>query len=140
MLYLACQAASTQMEQINPIFPGVDGMVYWNENRPSFTSDINALNPYFEPGSELEEDYSLIGWSQDIDGNDSLYIIWDNVIGYNTGLSSHPQMVIDDQNRIFLVYSSVTENFYYGTPPESNFRHIWIRSSPDWRNLLGYIL
>ncbi len=71
-------------------FPGVDGVAYWNENRPSFSSDINALNPYGEP-TELEEDYSLIGWSQDVNGNGTLDLIGDiTATAYNTGLSSHP--------------------------------------------------
>jgi hypothetical protein len=108
-------------------FPGVDGVVYWNENRPTFSSDVNALNPYGEAGTELVEDYSLIGWSQDIDGDGSLNILPD-IAAYNTGLSSHPQITIDDQNRMFVIYSSVTENYDNGT---SNFRHIWARTSPD---------
>ena len=56
-------------------FPLVDGVGYWNENRPTFSNSLEALNPYGEAGSELEEDYSLIGWMQDLDGNDSLDIL-----------------------------------------------------------------
>jgi hypothetical protein len=118
-------------------YPAVDGVVYWNENRPTFSDDINALNPYDDATyTELEEDYSLIGWSQDVDGDGELEIVWDgvNATAYNTGLSSHPQMVVDEQNRIFVLYSSVTENYEYGAG-ESTFRHIWVRSSPnggDW--------
>ncbi|MCD4731905.1 MAG: T9SS type A sorting domain-containing protein [Bacteroidales bacterium] len=108
-------------------FPGDDGVIYWNENRPAFSNDINALNPYGHPDSELEEDYSLIGWSQDINGNDTLDIL-DEWGTYNTGLSSQPQMIIDDMNQIFVVYSSVTEGYNDGT---ANYRHIWVRSSPN---------
>lgn len=108
-------------------FPGVDGVAYWNEDRPSFSSDKNALNPYGHPDSELEENYSLIGWSQDVDGDGQLNILAE-LASYNTGLSSHPQITIDDQNRIFILYSSVTENYDNGT---SNFRHIWVRTSLD---------
>ncbi len=108
-------------------FPGVDGVAYWNENRPTFSSGMDALNPYGEPGSELEEDYSLIGWSQDIDGDGSLNIL-PEIAAYNTGLSSHPQIIIDDQNRLFVIYSSVTENY---DNTFSTYRHIWIRTSPD---------
>ena len=43
-------------------FPGVDGIGYWNETRPAFSNDMNALNPYGEAGSELIEDYNLIAW------------------------------------------------------------------------------
>lgn len=108
-------------------FPGVDGVVYWNENMPAFSNDINALNPYGDLASELIEDYNLIGWSQDVDNNGSLDILSEWGF-YNTGMSSQPQMLIDDQNRIFVVYSSVTEGFNNGI---SNFRHLWARSSPN---------
>ncbi|MEZ5199026.1 MAG: hypothetical protein R2764_22385 [Bacteroidales bacterium] len=53
-------------------FPGVGGIGYWNEDRIPFSNNVNALNPYGEPGSEMIEDYNLIGWSQDIDGNGEL--------------------------------------------------------------------
>lgn len=120
----------TQSEEVGYYSAGVDGVVYWNENRPPFSNDINALNPYGEPGTELEEDYSLIGWSQDVNGNDTIDILWDGVgvAGYGTGLSSHPQIVVDDLNRIFVVYSSVTEDYDNGT---SNYRHLWARSSTN---------
>jgi hypothetical protein len=108
-------------------FPGVDGVVYWNESMPSFSSNKNALNPYGHPDSELEEDVSLIGWSQDVDGDGQITFL-DPLATYNTGLSSQPQMVIDDQNRIFVIYSSITETFSNGV---SNYRHLWARSSPD---------
>lgn len=108
-------------------FPGVDGVAYWNENRPSFSSDMNALNPYGEAGSELVDNYSLIGWSQDVDGDGTITLL-DELATYNTGLSSHPQMVIDEQNRIFVIYSSITETFSNGV---SNYRHIWARTSLD---------
>jgi len=45
-------------------FPEVGGIGYWNEDRSTFSNNINALNPYNHPDSELEENYSLIGWTQ----------------------------------------------------------------------------
>lgn len=114
-------------------FPGVDGVVYWNENRPAFSDDINALNPYGDPASELVDNYSLIGWSQDLNNNGVLDIMseWGY---YNTGLSSQPQIVIDDQNQIFVIYSSVTEGFDNGT---ASYRHIWVRNSPSMGDYWG---
>lgn len=106
-------------------FPGVDGVVYWNEDRPTFSNDINALNPYGHEDSELEEDYSLIGWSQDLDNNGTIDIL-DEWGFYNTGLSSQPQLIVDDMNQVFVVYSSVTEGYDNGT---ASYRHIWARSS-----------
>lgn len=107
-------------------FPGVDGVGYWNENMPAFSSDMNALNPYGEPGTELVEDYNLIGWSQDLDGNGTLDIL--DIAVYYKSLSSMVQICIDDQNRLFVVYSSVTESYNNGS---QNYRHIWTRTSPD---------
>jgi len=111
-------------------FPYSDGIVYWNENRPTFSNDINALDPEGHPDSELIEDYSLVAWSQDLNGNDTLDIM-DEWGDYNTGLSSQPQLIVDDLNRLFLIYSSVTEGYNDG---EANYRHIWARysSNGEW--------
>jgi len=108
-------------------FPGVDGVVYWNEDRPVFSDDINALSPYGDVGSELVEDFNLIGWSQDLNNNGTIDIL-DEWGYYNVGLSSQPQIVIDDQNRIFVVYASVTESFDNGT---ASYRHLWARASTN---------
>jgi hypothetical protein len=97
---------------------------------PTFSSGLHALDPYGHPDSELEEDVNLIGWSQDIDGNGELDILWEGIndAAYNTGLSSQPQIAIDDMNKIYVLYSSVTEGFDNGA---SSYRHIWARTSPD---------
>jgi len=108
-------------------FPYVDGIGYWNEDMPAFSDDLNALNPYDDaPYSELVEDYNLIGWSQDVDGDGELTFAAE--IGtYYLGLSSMPQIVIDDVNTMYLVYSSTTETFDNGA---TNYRHLWARVSP----------
>jgi hypothetical protein len=107
-------------------FPGVDGVGYWNETRPSFSNDLNALNPYGEAGTELIEDYNLIAWSQDINNNGTLDIL--DIAVYYKSLSSMVQLVIDDLNQLFLVYSSVTETYDNGV---QSYRHVWTRTSPD---------
>ncbi|MCD4696575.1 MAG: glycoside hydrolase, partial [Bacteroidales bacterium] len=108
-------------------FPGVDGVGYWNEDMPTFSSNINALNPYGHPDSELVENYNYIGWSQDIDGNGELDIL-DDWGTYYLGLSSMVQIIVDDLNHVFIVYSSVTEGFDNGI---QNYRHLWARTSTD---------
>ncbi len=116
-------------------FPAVGGIGYWNENRPSFSNNLNALSPYGHPDSELEEDYSLIGWTQDINGNGQLEFL-DDWGTYYLGFSSMPQIVVDDMNRIFVVYSSVTETYDNGI---QNYRHLWGRYSLDgytWSSFL----
>lgn len=112
-------------------FPLVDGVGYWNEDRPTFSGNMNALNPYGDPASELIEDYSLIGWAQDLDNNG----IWDilgDVGTYYLGASSMPSITVDDQHRVFVVYASVTEFFNNGL---QDYRHLWCRASTnggDW--------
>lgn len=111
-------------------FPLVDGVGYWNESRPTFSNTMDALNPYGEPGSELVIDYSLIGWAQDINENGT----WD-IIGevglYYVGASSMPQIIVNDQGEMVIVYASVTETYNNGT---QDYRHLWGRYSPngDW--------
>jgi len=106
----------------------VDGLGYWNEDRPAFSTNKNALNPYGHPESELVVDESLIGWGQDVNGNGYIELLddWGRYRGH--GMSTMPQMVIDDQNKVFVVYTSVTEMFDNGT---QNYRRLWIRSSLD---------
>ena len=108
-------------------FPFVDGIGYWNENMSAFSDDVNALSPYGDPGSEIIEDYNLIGWSQDVNENGELDLITDTYGQYYLGLSSMPQLVLDGNN-IYLVYSSMTETY---DNTEKNYRHIWARYSED---------
>ncbi|MEZ5147249.1 MAG: hypothetical protein R2759_09245 [Bacteroidales bacterium] len=91
---------------------------------PAFSNNLNALNPYDHPDSELEENYNLIGWSQDIDNNGTLDFT-DEIGLYWLGLSSMPQLVVNDWGQLYLVYSSVTEGYDNGL---KNFRHLWIRA------------
>jgi hypothetical protein len=92
----------------------------------AFSNDLNALSPYGDPGSELVEDYNLIGWSQDVDGDGTITFVGD--IGtYYLGLSSMPQLVINS-NDLYLIFSSVTETYSNGT---ANYRHLWERTSLD---------
>lgn len=106
-------------------YPGEDGIGYWNEDMPAFSNNLNALNPYGHPDSELIDDYNLIGWSQDLDGNGELDLA-DDWGAYNVGLSSQPQIVVDDMDFIYVVWSSVTESYDNGL---LNYRHLWARGS-----------
>jgi len=114
--------------------PAVDGIGYWNEDLPVFSSDINALCPYPDcENSELTEDLTLIGWSQDLNGNGQIDLTG-SLMNYSVGLSSQPQIVIDEMDRLYVVYSSVTESYDNGL---ANYRHLWARGSWDegaWGN------
>ncbi|MBC8486166.1 MAG: T9SS type A sorting domain-containing protein [Bacteroidetes bacterium] len=112
-------------------FPFVDGVAYWNESMPTFSNNLNALNPYGHPDSELIDDYNLIGWTQDVNGDGEITFVGtgtENIGIYYLGLSSQPQIIIDDNDLIFVVYSSVTETYDNGM---QNYRHLWERTSWD---------
>ncbi|MEZ5197853.1 MAG: hypothetical protein R2764_16145 [Bacteroidales bacterium] len=56
------------------------GIGYWNEDRPTFSNDVDALCPFSDcQYSELIDDYSLIGWMQDVNGSGELDILWDGI-------------------------------------------------------------
>ncbi|MCF8367782.1 MAG: T9SS type A sorting domain-containing protein [Bacteroidales bacterium] len=114
-------------------FPAVDGVGYWNESRPVFSNNINALNPYGHPDSELEENYSLIGWSQDINNNGTLDILDDWGL-YYLGFSSMPQICFSEFYGLVVIYSSVTEVYDNGL---QNYRHLWARASINEGNNWG---
>ncbi|HLN52567.1 MAG TPA: T9SS type A sorting domain-containing protein [Lentimicrobium sp.] len=117
-------------------YPFVDGIAYWNEDMPVWSGgDMEALNP-----DNLEQSGNLAGMMQDLDDNGEVDLIgtnYQNLGLYYVGLSSMPQLTIDDQNRIFLVYSGVAEGFDDGT---QMYRHLWARVSLDggttWGNYL----
>jgi len=113
-------------------YPGVGGIGYWNEDRATFSGDTMALCPYSDcEYSELVEDYSLIGWTQDLNGNDTIDVEDAlDLATYYLGFSSMPQIHIDDQNQMFVVYSSITES-YTGGLANQTFRHLWCRTSPN---------
>jgi len=114
-------------------FPLVDGLGYWNENRPTFSDDHHSLDPYGDPASELVEDYSLVGWAQDVNNNGT----WD-ILGevglYYIGTSSMPTITVDDQNRVYIVYAGITETFDNGI---QDYRHLWARGSNNSGNFWG---
>lgn len=106
-------------------FPGIGGIGYWNEDMPTYSNNINALNPYEDPESELVEDYNLIGWEQDVNGDGELTYL-DEWGTYYVGFSSQPQIIIDDMDYKYVVFSSVTETYDNGA---MNYRHLWARGS-----------
>lgn len=112
-------------------FPFVDGVAYWNESMPPFESD--NFKTTLHPDSLFESGH-LIGWSQDVDNNGSLDFLegGSEVLGtYYMSLSSMPQLTIGANNKMALLFSSVTEGFDNG---EQQYRHIWARAAADGVN------
>ena len=119
------------------VFPEVDGIGYWNETMGPFTNDLDALAPpgYGYANSEMIEDYNYIGWMQDVNGNGTIDLNSQIMWYTEMGASTMPTITIDDQDRIFVLFSSTTETYEYDI---YNYKHIWERSFSDgtWHSII----
>lgn len=91
-------------------YPFLNGIAYWNETmEPWIDTDINTLDPdvLFETGN-------LIAYNLDLNNNGVLDIV-DDYGKYDVGASSMPQLVIDQYNDIWMIYSGVTEGYDNGS-------------------------
>ncbi|MDP2423453.1 MAG: T9SS type A sorting domain-containing protein [Bacteroidales bacterium] len=116
-------------------YPFVGGIGYWNTDmEPWSTSDSTT----FDPDNLLATGH-LIGWEIDMNGDG----VWNlagtatSTVGfYYIGSSSMPQIVIDENNVMFMVYSSVTEGYQIF---EQNYRQLFGRISSDGGQTWGQI-
>jgi hypothetical protein len=103
-------------------FPFTDGIAYWKEGDPAFTD----LNP-----DAVYTNGKLIAWTQDVDNSgvvlDNLTTI-DEIAKYYLSLSSMPQLTIDDNDDMYLLFVSPNELLYSGT---QYYNHLWARKSTD---------
>jgi hypothetical protein len=100
-------------------YPATDGLIYWNETMPVMDSTLISsftLDSLIAHGN-------LAGWVID-PGIGGL----SEFPSYYTSLTSHPQMIIDENNRIFVIYSGAAPTYNNGT---WNYRHIYGNSSSD---------
>jgi len=97
-------------------YPYTDGLVYWNSNMPQLHDSLDL--------DTLQAHGQLIGFIPD-DPNDSIHLL----PKYGVGLSSMPQLVIDEDDNIFVIWSGVTLGAV--SPDDFNFRHIWGTGSTD---------
>jgi len=116
---------------------GVDGVVYWNEDMEQFGGDDlcdpETFSPpwYQEPLSELNDDpelgvVNLIGYTLDYNGNGTLDFENENIFVYDgQGLSTMPNIMVDNNNHVYTVWASATETFDNGT---YQYRKIWTRA------------
>ena len=112
-------------------WPWTDGIAYWNEDRPPFEApnQHKALSTV----ETLVEDYDLIGWTQDVDGNGTIDFL-DELMSYRQlGISTMPDITINEFDHIFVGYASTTEGYDNST---YNFKHIWITNLDEggWGN------
>lgn len=117
-------------------YPFVDGIGYWNEDMAGWVDgEPETLHP-----ARLRESGNLIGWVEDLNDNGQIDLLGNNASNlglYFVGLSSMPQLMIDNNDHIFLVYSGVAETYNNGT---QMYRHLFARASTDggetWTNII----
>ena len=101
-------------------YPSTEGLIYWNETMPPL--DTTAISSYTL--DYLIQGGNLVGWIEPYQGDST-------VIGYGTyyvSLTSHPQITIDGEDNVYVVYAAVSPGFDNGT---LNYRHIWGNGSND---------
>jgi hypothetical protein len=89
------------------------GIIYWNEHMAQLRQDCNW--------DSLFKSHQMIGWLKDT-GVNSIPIA--NLTTTNGSETRYPQLVIDDRNKIFLVYSAATT---LTDPSGNDFHHIFGR-------------
>ncbi|MBN3035133.1 MAG: T9SS type A sorting domain-containing protein [Bacteroidales bacterium] len=119
------RVAHTEVGTTYSYWPYTDGIVYWNETMPAF----EAANQHRALAYEnLVEDVNYIGWTQDVNNNGIIDFLPDLLTYRTLGICTMPVIGIDDLNRVFVAYASTTETYDNGT---YNYKHIWVRTSPD---------
>jgi len=101
-----------------------DGLIYWNEDMP----EITTLDPTLLP------DNQYIGWLQDT----MVFYQPDTELAfYYSSLSSMPTMVVDNNDKVFAIWSGVTT---YRDPNNFMLRHLYARGSLNggstWRDTI----
>lgn len=108
--------------------PYADGIAYWREDMPPFKNTMNSLNP-----DSLSTCDNLIGWWVDINNNGTMDVV--SPTSYPAlGMSIHPVLTITEDAEFYLVFSSISEIYNNGI---EDYRHLWLRYSPDFGCLWG---
>ncbi|MCD4696951.1 MAG: T9SS type A sorting domain-containing protein, partial [Bacteroidales bacterium] len=110
-------------------FPATEGLIYWNENMdPLDTTIISSYTQEF-----LINNNNLIGWIIPNNGDST---ILDLGIYYQS-LTTFPRMLIDENDRIFVIYSGLAAGYDNGI---INYHHICANSSLDggetWKGIV----
>jgi len=102
------------------LFQYTDGLAYWNESQAAF----NSLDP-----ADVEASGNLVGYTQDVNGNDTVLEFISSPAIYKCSVTSMPSVTIDQSdNKIYLFFTSVVEGL---TNSFQNYRHIYSRRSDD---------
>jgi hypothetical protein len=103
-------------------FPGTDGIMYWNETMSSVFTDMDPEGP---------DSTFIIARNIDTDFNDSILIVGgiDGIPKYFLSMTSMPQLHIDDNDDIYLTFSSIREDLW--DLVAQHYNHVWARKSLD---------
>ncbi|MCX6250990.1 MAG: T9SS type A sorting domain-containing protein [Bacteroidetes bacterium] len=97
--------------------PYTDGLVYWNSTMPP-VQDSLYLDSLAAHGQLLGYVYS------DVAGD-----LIESIPYYGVGMTSFPQITVDKDNYLFVIWSGVTVGNPYAGSANYNYRHIWERHS-----------
>jgi hypothetical protein len=104
-------------------YPSTTGIMYWNEN---MGADDYANNPIVDPSVWYSSLSQMIASAQDLDGDGLLNYV--DYPLYYMAVDCMPSAGIDNQDNIFVSYSSMMENIDNGS---QNFRHVHAVKSTD---------
>jgi hypothetical protein len=105
--------------------PGVDGLIYWNEDKPTLDSTIMGDVDLLEAGGYLA------AWvPQDVEAGDTIQ----GIISANAGMTSMPQLTFNrgmlNEPIVTIVYSSYNTQ-YFQPQTKLNYHHIWSVTTED---------
>ncbi len=101
-------------------YPYSNGVVYWNENKETLDTVMvgaDVVNPTW-----LEENGYLAAKLENVDSLAGEYAT------YYIGVTSMPQILINEYNEILVLYAAMTPGF---ENDDKNYRHVWGIFSPD---------
>ncbi len=105
-------------------WPFTDGLVYWKEGEEPFST--LHVDSVYDRGN-------LVGWAQDVNGNDTVYGDMLDLPKYALSMTNWPTVTIDDQHDMYLIMSSEMEDHDNGT---QNYKHLLARkfdhASGEW--------
>ncbi len=116
-------------------FPGYDGLIYWNEDMGAATHPGGVYSDSYVVGELPAAADVVIADSPDLNGDGELTYAevgaQEFAFGtYGTGMTSFPSLGINEDNEIFLVYSTVMETAAFwkqnANPNSQSYRHSWI--------------
>ena len=101
-------------------YPATEGLIYWNETMyPLDTTIISSYTLEY-----LIEDGYLLGWAIPFEGDSTII----DFGSYAASLTSFPQINIDNNDKVFAIWSAIAPGFTNGI---MNYRHICGRASLD---------